>query len=485
MSSLPHSTPEAQGIPSAAISAFVTAVERKLNVMHSFVLVRHGAVVAQGWWEPYRVENPHVLFSLSKSFTSTAIGLLVAEGRLSIDDQVISFFPDETPANPSENLKAMRIRHLLSMSTGHTSEPFSRMEDHPGTTWVELFLMHPVEHVPGTHFLYNSHATYMLSAIVQKLTGGRMVEYLKPRLFDPLGIESLSWEMSPEGIDTGGWGLRLTTSEIARFGQMYLQKGKWNNAQIIPEAWVDQATSFQIDNAPASPDWQQGYCFQFWRCQHNAYRGDGAFGQYCVVMPDQDAVLAITSGMPEMQETLDLVWQYLLPAMGNTPLPADGEAQKALADQLANLKLPLVNGESTSPTAARVSGQVYSLADNPDQVKSIRFDFNDGETVLTLDGGEKIGCGYGEWKHSTSNVPPLDVSLRERTPPEFIPWKIGGSGAWTDATTYTAKLWWVETPFSLTLTCCFSDRGVTITQLGNVGFAPTTGPELSGWIAST
>ena len=309
-----------------------------------------------------------------------------------------------------------------------------------------------------------------------------MIEYLKPRLFDPLGIENPSWEMSPEGIDTGGWGLTITTTDIAAFGQMYLQKGMWKGVRIIPEAWVDQATSFQIDNAPASPDWQQGYCFQFWRCRHNAFRGDGAFGQYCVVMPDQDAVLAITSGMPEMQETLDLVWQHLLPAMGDTPLPVDADAQKALADQLANLKLAVVTGESMSPTAARVSGQVYALADNPDQLKSIRFDFSDGHTVITLD-GEKIVCGYGEWKHSTANVPPLDVSLRNRTPPEFIPWKIGGSGAWTDETTFTAKLWWVETPFSLTLTCRFSDNSVAIAQLGNVGFAPTTGPELIGRIA--
>ncbi len=129
---------------------------------------------------------------------------------------------------------------------------------------------------------------------------------------------------SPQGINTGGWGLKIKTEDIARFGQMYLQKGVWNGKPLLPEAWVAEATSFKISNGdnPES-DWNQGYCYQFWRCRHNTYRGDGAFGQYCVVMPDQDAVLAITSGVPDMQAVLNLVWDCLLPAMGSTALPAD------------------------------------------------------------------------------------------------------------------------------------------------------------------
>ncbi|MBE2269169.1 MAG: serine hydrolase [Anaerolinea sp.] len=223
MSPLPRTTPEAQGIPSAAISAFIEAVERQVDAMHSFILVRHGVVVAEGWWTPYRPTDPHSLYSLSKSFTSTAVGLLIAEGRLSLDDLVLDFFPEDAPADPSDNLKAMRVRHLLSMSTGHTTEPFSVMDQFPDKTWVELFLLHPVEHAPGTHFLYNSHATYMLSAIVQKITGGRLLKYLKPRLLDPLGIRGAKWERSPQGIDTGGWGLSITTRDeihaLAKMGQ--------------------------------------------------------------------------------------------------------------------------------------------------------------------------------------------------------------------------------------------------------------------------
>ena len=156
----------------------------------------------------------------------------------------------------------------------------------------------------------------MLSAIVQKATGKTVLDYLKPRLFEPLGIEHPTWETSPQGISTGGYGLSIRTEDIAKFGQLYLQKGKWHGKQLVPAAWVEAATARQTSNGsnPKS-DWDQGYGYQFWRCRHGAYRGDGAFGQYCIVMPEQDAVIAITSGVKDMQAVLNLVWDKLLPAM--------------------------------------------------------------------------------------------------------------------------------------------------------------------------
>src|ERR1035437_8451217 len=223
---LPKSSPEAQGIRSSAILAFLDAVQRDDRELHSLMLLRRGTVVAEGYWEPYRAASPHMLFSLSKSFTSTAIGMLVAEGRLSVDDLVLDYFPDEAPKSPSANLRAMRVRHLLTMTTGHSSEP-NRQNFAPGLTWAGGFLVHPVEHEPGTHFVYNSAATYMLSAIAQRITGERLIHYLQSRLFVPLGIENPTWETSPEGIDTGGWGLSIRTADIARFGQLYLQGGVW------------------------------------------------------------------------------------------------------------------------------------------------------------------------------------------------------------------------------------------------------------------
>src|SRR5262245_26309306 len=214
---LPRSSPEAQGVSSSAVLAFVRAADKDLDALHSFMLVRHGHVVAEGWWTPYATDSPHMLFSLSKSFTSTAVGLAVAEGKLSIDDPVLQFFPDEAPAEPSANLKAMRLSDLLRMNTGHQTEPPRR----PNESWAKTFLAHPVPFKPGTHFLYNTSATYMLSAAVQKATGQTVLDFLKPRLFEPLGIERPTWEVSPQGITTGGYGLSVRTEDIAKFGQLY------------------------------------------------------------------------------------------------------------------------------------------------------------------------------------------------------------------------------------------------------------------------
>ena len=326
---LPRSSPEAQGVSSSAVLAFVEAADQNIDSMNSFMLVRHGHVVAEGWWAPYEAESPHSLYSLSKSFTSTAVGLAIAEGKLSLDDEVLKFFPDDAPAEPSNNLKAMRVSDLLRMSTGQQTEP-RRTPDQP---WTKTFLAQPVPFKPGTHFLYNTSATYMLSAIVQKATGQTVLDYLKPRLFEPLGIEHPTWETSPQGISAGGYGLSIRTEDIAKFGQLYLQKGKWHGKQLVPAAWVEAATARQTSNGsnPKS-DWDQGYGYQFWRCRHGAYRGDGAFGQFCIVLPEQDAVIAITSGVKDMQAVLNLVWDKLLPALKPSTLDTDDEfAQEARA----------------------------------------------------------------------------------------------------------------------------------------------------------
>ncbi|WP_197442374.1 serine hydrolase domain-containing protein [Lignipirellula cremea] len=332
---LPRSTPEAQGVSSAAIREFVETANQEVNTMHSFMLVRHGHVVAEAWWEPESAEKQHVLWSLSKSFTSTAVGLAVAEGKLSVDDQVLKFFPDDAPPEPSANLKAMRIRDLLTMNTGHQDEVNLREADH----WVKAFLAHPVPHKPGTHFRYNTPATYMLSAIVQKVTGQTVLEYLTPRLFEPLGIEDPKWDASPQGVSIGGYGLFLRTEDIAKFGQLYLQKGKWNGKRLLPSDWVEQATSKQVSNgSDPSRDWDQGYGFQFWRCRHGAYRGDGKDGQFCLVLPEQDAVIAITANTRDMQAELNVVWDKLLPAFGDKPLAENPDEQVKLKATIAKLK---------------------------------------------------------------------------------------------------------------------------------------------------
>ncbi len=332
---LPRATPESQGVSSEAVRAFVEAADKQIAGMHSFMLVRHGHVIAEGWWKPQSAETPHVMHSLSKSFTSTAVGLAIEEGKLSLDDEVLKFFPDLAPEEPSKNLKAMRVRDLLTMSTGHQTEPrFTR--DAP---WVKTFLAHPVPFKPGTHFLYNTPATYVCSAIVQKVTGQTVLDYLKPRLFEPLGIDNPRWGASPQGITFGGFGLYVRTEDVAKFGQLYLQKGKWQGKQLVPASWVSQATSRQTSNGsnPKS-DWDQGYGFQFWRCRHGAYRGDGANGQFCIVLPEQDAVVVMTADTNDMPGQLNLVWDKLLPGFRDKALPEDKAEQEKLKQSLSSLK---------------------------------------------------------------------------------------------------------------------------------------------------
>lgn len=469
---LPRSDPEAQGITSAAILSFVESADRDIDSLHSFMLLRHGHVVAEGWWSPYNSESPHMLYSLSKSFTSTAVGLAIAEGKVSLNDAVLKFFPDDAPENPSHNLQEMRVHDLLRMSTGHQTEPSLRDDQ----VWTKAFLAHPVPFKPGTHFVYNTPATYMLSAIVQKATGRTVLDYLTPRLFEPLGIERPTWETSPQGITTGGYGLSVRTEDIARFGQLYLQKGKWQGRQLVPEAWIDAATARQTSNGSSpNSDWDQGYGYQFWRCRHGLYRGDGAFGQYCIVMPEQDAVVAITSGVRDMQAVMNLVWDKLLPAMKPSSLASDGAARAKLEQKLKSLSLRPVEG---SGTPAKVSGRTYAFPANDRKLEAISFD-GDGANgcatlVVRLNGVEqRIVCGRGSWQKGRLAWGPLAWGQLAEQP-------VAASGAWTADDTFTAKLCFYETPYIITVRLKFSGQELQWNAESNVSFGPTKDPQLTG-----
>jgi CubicO group peptidase (beta-lactamase class C family) len=452
---LPRSSPEAQGVSSSGLRAFVEKADRTIEGMHSVMVLRHGHVIAQGWWTPYRAEAPHELYSLSKSFTSTAVGLAISEGKLSLDDELVKFFPDDAPADPSDNLKSMRVRDLLRMSTGHQSEPARE----PGKVWTREFLAQPVPFKPGTHFLYNTSATYMLSAMVQKATGETVLDYLKPRLFEPLGIENPTWGTSPQGISLGGYGLSVRTEDIAKFGQLYLLKGKWDGKQLVPESWVIEATTLQTSNGSnPNSDWDQGYGYQFWRSRHHTFRGDGAFGQYCIVMPDQDAVVAITSGVKDMQAVLNLVWDSLLPTFQPSPLSPDDDARKALESTLAGLTMPPQAG---SATPSQPDTKVFEFPPNDGKLESLALENGDkGVTLVArVDGSERrITCGHGKWQDGRFGMDHL---------PEQ---PVAASGGWTDPDTFTAKLCFYETPFTLTVQLKFAGDTATLDTESNVGF---------------
>lgn len=474
---LPRSSPEAQGISSAAILRLVEAFEEDDKTqLHSIMIVRHGHVVGEGWWTPYAPKHLHQLYSLSKSFASSAVGFAVTEGLLSVDEPVLKFFPEKAPARPNENLKAMTVKHLLSMNTGHDTDTTGRVTNK--RDWVKAFLSLPVKHKPGSKFVYNTAATYMLSAIVQKLTGQTLIDYLTPRLFEPLGIENPTWETCPMGINTGGFGLSIRTEDIANFGQMYLQHGMWQGKQILPAEWVAEATAYHSDNsANENPDWAQGYGYQFWRSRHNAYRGDGAFGQYCMVLPEQDAVIAITAGTAEMQSVLDKIWKYLLPAFSPEPLPEDIEALTLLSAKLDCLEIREPVGLIESPLEAEVSGKEYTFEPNAMRLKSVKLDFMPNGAKITFVGGSKrrsVALGRGIYQFG-------ETTLFSGWPYVFQPVKDAAAGVWLNESTYLAKIILYETPYIHTFTFEFSGDEVKVQGRVNVDMAgKTEWPEIVG-----
>ena len=477
---LQRSTPEAEGIPSAAVLSFVQALEQHthpLDAVHGFTLLRHGRVAAEGWWAPYGPQFPHSLYSLSKSFTSTAIGLAVQEGLLTVDDPVLKFFPDDAPQQPSENLKAMRVRHLLSMNTGHQADTTERVFRRDNDTWPRTFLSLPVEHAPGTWFVYNTAATYMLSAIITRLTGQPLVDYLRPRLFDPLGIADPVWESGPQGVNIGGSGLHITTEDIARFGQLYLQRGLWGGQRLLAEAWVAEATRATSDNSntQSNPDWTVGYGYQFWRCRHDCYRGDGAFGQFCVVMPEQDAVLAIISGVRDMQAVLDKVWEHLLPAMQPEPLPADGHAYGELRAKLASLSLPLPEGRATSPSLGQRSGKTYALESNDLKLESVALTFGDGGVTLSVAderGAHPVQVGYGAWLKGTTDLRGLGEE------------PVAACGAWTTDEVYEVRLAFYASEVGSVLRLHYTDDSLDLEVEPNVSWTSTAPTTIRGRVAA-
>ncbi len=470
VASLPRSTPEAEGVSSAGILDFLEAAGKGSTEFHSFMLMRHGKVVAEGWWNPYRADLKHTLYSCSKSFTATAVGFAVQEKLLSLSDKVVSFFPNELPANMSANLSELTVKDVLMMSDGQDPDPTGAVSSHD-TDWVKGFLATPIVNKPGTKFLYNSLGTYMLSAMVQKVTGKSAFEYLKPRLFAPLGITGIDWETDTRGINTGGWGLRLKTEDMAKFALLFLQKGRWNGKQVLPAAWVEEASTMKIMQDPDAPqakkdssDWLQGYCYQMWRCRNNAYRGDGAFGQYMIVMPDQDAALAITAETPSMQEEINLVWKYLLPALKNEKLPADKAALAALQAKIKSLSLPVPLKKETP--AAGVNGKTFALSANDLHLQKISFGFAKGICQVrfqTDTASFQLGFRSGSWQEAKTRMPgPSLTGTHIENRSMIYPSIVASAYTWTDDHTLQLVLRYIESPHTETLTCHFEGNQLSV-----------------------
>jgi len=491
---LPRSTPESQGVSSEVLSKLFDAMDASDIQFHGVMVLRNGFVIGEGWWAPYSPQYKHTLHSLSKSFTSAAVGLAINEGHFTIESPVISFFPEYAPQNISTNLAAMKVKHLLTMTTGHIVDTNLRTDDMP---WVQSFLAAPIEREPGTFYLYNTTATYILSAIVQKTTGVTLLEYLTPRLLKPLKIEGADWQTSPQGINTGGFGLRVRTEDIASFSQLYLNKGKWKGKQILPETWVDASTREQwtFSSNPfggkkpkAEDDWQQGYGYQFWRTQHNGFRSDGLYGQFGIVLPDEKTVIAITEESFNTQRSLDFVWEILVPGLQKTILPANKEALQLLKSKQKQLQVKLPSGVMNSETTDRINRKRFVLNANSLNARSVIFSFSNNacELVVQYDQGKRtLNLGLNSWEKKkngyilNSQLPFPVTSLPN------VASGVAGRATWKDPNTLLLDIRPVETVNGDTITCTFNKNTVKLAFLNSVAKAKKeqdNRPELSGHI---
>jgi CubicO group peptidase (beta-lactamase class C family) len=376
MVDLPRSTPAEQGVDARGIDAFVAALEPMPDVeLHSLMVLRHGHVVDERWWAPYGPDRPHLLYSLSKSFTSTALGFAVAEGLVDLDAPVLSYFPAWESRVTADRSRATRVRDVASMASGHDDDMIDAALDAGGGDMALGLLLLPPRFEPGTHFAYNQPCTNTVAAIVREVTGGSLIDYLRPRLFEPLGIDTYGWLTDPVGREQGYSGFFTTTSAIAKLGQLYLDKGRWQGAQLLAASWVEEATRFHVaTNRPGEPDWDLGYGFQFWLSRHG-YRGDGAHGQYTVVLPEADAVVAMTAQSPAMHGMLDALWEHLLPALTSSSGPSGPAGRRPFPSPV----LPVPEGDSSKRDLPH--GTFTAVADS---VKTVRL--TPYEISLTDDG---------------------------------------------------------------------------------------------------
>ena len=450
-----YCSPEDVNVSSAGIVRFLDEMKQKRLHMHAMMILRHGKVLFESSFEPWSKDNRHMLFSLSKSFTSTAVGFAVQDGLLKTTDRLVDFFPELLTNAPCENMRKVTVKNLLTMNTGHKVEP-----RHLTDEWEKEFVRSYVDFEPGTHFMYNTYGTFMLSAIVQKATGRKLTEYLKEKLFVPLGMSPDIWtEESPSGVATGGYGLNVRVSDIAKLGQFYLQKGRWNGVQLLNEQWISDAQTPWSDNSPSggNGDWGQGYGYQFWMCRpEGVFRGDGAFGQYCIVCPKQDMVIAINSGVRDMGAVMQSVWDNILPAVD---APA-GDGEQLIVTK-TNAFWEDEGLEASDPVLkAEWSGE-YRLAKNEylmlDGVRA------DGQRLFFSLGGLKteIPLCRDVWQHA-------DLSGGEEENAQNLFSKIAVRAARSEGK-LLLHVCHTRTPFETLLTLTFLPHGLSITGRRNVG----------------
>jgi CubicO group peptidase (beta-lactamase class C family) len=474
---LPASSPSVQGVEAEGVQALLDALEGTPGVEpHSIMLLRHGYVVAAGWWRPYSPARPQLLYSLSKSFTSTAAGLAASDGVLDLERTVVSYFPELDREVTDPRSRSMLVRHIASMASGHLEDTWGRVVAKGPAEPVAEFLRIPPDRAPGSVFAYNQSCTYTLAAIVQRLTGDTLTSYLQKKLPSVFGESELRWLQDSAGRDLGFSGLHANTESVARLGLLYLARGTWSGEDVLDAHWVDMATSVQIPTKGsnmAGVDWEQGYGYQFWRSRHG-YRGDGAYGQFCLVLPQHDAVVAITSQSSDMQAVLDAVWENLLPALLDGPVTESG-ADARLRDRLAQLSVPPLVADALPPAGGQ---QVWVDATFAPEGGTCAQQPSLAEVALTTDeGGWRVTLREAAWSTSVPmgtgtwavwEGPPATAGGASTTPAGGRPRHQGSAqrevvpvacmGGWVDASTLRIDAIFLETPHRLSVTCRIPER---------------------------
>ncbi len=323
--------PEQVGVSSKEVAELIKDFKESNIEVHSIMILRHGKVAFETWADPYSPDMPHAMYSVSKSFTSAAVGFAVNEGLISLDTRLIDIFPEFRKEEPDGNLEMLSVHHLLCMQSGKSVSVFT---DKGKNQWIKDFFDAPWKFRPGDGWEYISENQYMLCAMLVRVTGMSVIDYLTPRLFAPLGIDIPFWEHDIDGIEAGGWGLFLKTEDLAKFTLCYQQKGMFNGKQVIPADWVHKSQKIQSDNSAVnrSPDSQSGYGYCFWRCAGlNGYRADGMFSQFGIVAKDYDASFILTAGEIDEQKVRDCIWRHFPKCLIENDSEETPEEKPALA----------------------------------------------------------------------------------------------------------------------------------------------------------
>ncbi len=480
---LPRDEPGAKGVDPAGLVRFLDAASAAGLELHSFLLYRGGAVVTEAFWRPYSAERPHMQHSATKSWTATAVGMALAAGKMRLDDTVASFFPDQLPASPGANLLAMTVRDLLTMRTGHATGISGGEWRGLTGSWVRAFLHEAVPERPGETFIYSSGSSYMLSAIVTAVTGETAHALLDRAVLRPLGMGPVQWDLSPEGISTGGNGLSCTSEDSLKFGVLHLNDGVWDGQRILPAGWVAEATTPHVAEArlgamdgrryaaPGAPDGvkRHGYGYQWWMTPFGGYRASGIFGQYCIVLPGHDAVAVFTGALQRGEpRLLELVWRHLVPAL--TPAALRGPVP-----DFAGLALPDPAGDA----AGRTGAMRYAVDGNAAGVTALGLLLEGGRCVFTLEDGRglhRIAAGMGVAIEGETTMTG-SMLHHEYQPPRM---RVLARAVWQREDRLCMTWRFIETPFCDTVLLDFSRDGVVMRRSVNTNAGLLALPAISG-----